>query len=117
MDTPYGKIVKNLIDEGVKLGVSSRGLGSLEERNGVNYVRDDFVIATAADIVADPSAPAAFVRGIMESSDWIYIEGKGWIERFVANAKKELNKTPVRKFDEKAVKLFESYLKNIAKNI
>ena len=67
MDTPYGKIVKGLIDEGAQLGVSSRGMGSIVARNGVNYVKDDFYLATAADIVADPSAPDAFVEGIMES--------------------------------------------------
>ena len=67
MNTPYGKIVKGLIDEGAQLGVSSRGMGSLEQRNGANYVKSDFMLATAADIVADPSAPDAFVQGIMES--------------------------------------------------
>ena len=68
MDTPMGKIVKNLMDEGAKLGVSSRGMGSLDQRNGAQYVRDDFYLATAADIVADPSAPNAFVEGIMAVS-------------------------------------------------
>ena len=67
MNTPYGKIVKGLIDEGAQLGVSSRGMGSLETRGGANYVKDDFYLATAADIVADPSAPDAFVEGIMEN--------------------------------------------------
>ncbi|MEC9106366.1 MAG: primosomal protein, partial [Candidatus Neomarinimicrobiota bacterium] len=70
MDTPYGNIVKNLINEGAKLGVSSRGMGSLEEKGGANYVKDDFYLATAADIVADPSAPDAFVDGIMEGKEW-----------------------------------------------
>ena len=75
MDTPYGKIVKNLIDEGAKLGVSSRGMGSLENRGGSNYVKSDFYLATAADIVADPSAPDAFVEGIMEGKEWIWDNG------------------------------------------
>ena len=75
MDTPYGKIVKNLIDEGAQLGVSSRGMGSLEPKSGAQYVRDDFYLATAADIVADPSAPNAFVEGIMEGKEWIWDNG------------------------------------------
>ena len=75
MDTPYGKIVKNLIDEGAKLGVSSRGMGSLENKGGSNMVGKDFYLATAADIVADPSAPEAFVQGIMEGKEWVWDNG------------------------------------------
>ena len=75
MDTPYGKIVKGLIDEGAQLGVSSRGMGSLVTKNGANYVGKDFYLATAADIVADPSAPDAFVEGIMENKEWIWDNG------------------------------------------
>ena len=75
MDTPYGKIVKNLIDEGAKLGVSSRGMGSLEPRGKMQIVKDDFYLATAADIVADPSAPIAFVEGIMEGKEWVWDNG------------------------------------------
>ena len=75
LDTPYGKIVKNLIDEGAKLGVSSRGMGTLTNRGGANVVSDDFYLATAADIVADPSAPEAFVEGIMEGKDWVWDNG------------------------------------------
>ena len=75
MDTPMGKIVKNLMDEGARLGVSSRGMGSLEQRNGANYVKDDFYLATAGDIVADPSAPNAFVEGIMEGKEWVWDNG------------------------------------------
>jgi hypothetical protein len=71
LETPMGKIASNLLNEGVKLGVSSRGMGSLELKNGVNYVKDDFMLATAADIVADPSAPDAFVEGIMEGKEWV----------------------------------------------
>ena len=75
MDTPMGKIVKNLMDEECKLGVSSRGMGSLDERGGAKYVRDDFYLATAADIVADPSAPNALVEGIMEGKEWVWNNG------------------------------------------
>ena len=76
MDTPYGKIVKNLIDEGAQLGVSSRGMGSMKQVNGKNVINSDFYLATAADIVADPSAPDAFVEGIMEGKEWIWENGK-----------------------------------------
>ena len=75
LDTPMGNIVKNLIDEGASLGVSSRGLGTLKEKNGINEVQDDFVLSTAADIVADPSAPDAFVEGIMEGKEWVWDNG------------------------------------------
>tara|TARA_R100001369_G_C3277357_1_gene161281 strand:+ start:206 stop:862 length:657 start_codon:yes stop_codon:yes gene_type:complete len=75
MSTPMGEIVKSLMDEGAKLGVSSRGMGSLDQKNGANYVRDDFYLATAADIVADPSAPNAFVEGIMEGKAWVWNHG------------------------------------------
>ena len=75
MDTPMGKIVKNIMDEGGTLGVSSRGMGSLEQKNGANYVKKDFMLAAAADIVADPSAPNAFVQGIMESKEWVWNNG------------------------------------------
>ena len=93
MDTPMGKIVKNLMDEGAKLGVSSRGMGSLESKGGANYVRDDFYLATAADIVADPSAPNAFVEGIMEGKEWVWNNGS-LIESQLQGMKK--------KFDVKA---------------
>jgi len=75
MSTPMGKIVSNIMDDGGKLGVSSRGMGSLEQKNGANYVKNDFYLATAADIVADPSAPQAFVEGIMEGKEWIWDNG------------------------------------------
>jgi hypothetical protein len=77
-ETPMGKIVKNLMDEGAKLGVSSRGMGTLRQKNGVNEVQNDFQLATAADIVADPSAPNAFVEGIMENVDWLQIDDRGF---------------------------------------
>ena len=75
MSTPMGKIVENIMDDGGKLAVSSRGMGSLEQRKGANYVKDDFYLATAADIVADPSAPQAFVEGIMEGKEWVWDNG------------------------------------------
>lgn len=90
MDTPMGKIVKNLMDEGAKLGVSSRGMGSLDQRNGVNYVKDDFYLATAGDIVADPSAPNAFVEGIMEGKEWVWNNG-ALLESEVAELKKKFD--------------------------
>ena len=90
METPMGKIVKNLMDEGAKLGVSSRGMGSLDQRNGANYVRDDFYLATAADIVADPSAPNAFVEGIMEGKEWVWNNG-ALVEAHVAELKKKFD--------------------------
>ena len=90
METPMGKIVKNLMDEGAKLGVSSRGMGSLDQKNGDNYVRDDFYLATAADIVADPSAPNAFVEGIMEGKEWVWNNG-ALVEAHVAELKKKFD--------------------------
>lgn len=90
LKTPMGEIVKNLMDEGAKLGVSSRGMGSLDQRNGANYVRDDFYLATAADIVADPSAPNAFVEGVMEGKEWVWNNGS-LIEAHVAEVKKRFD--------------------------
>ena len=90
METPMGKIVKNLMDEGAKLGVSSRGMGSLNQKNGANYVRDDFYLATAADIVADPSAPNAFVEGIMEGKEWVWNHGS-LVEAHVADSKEKFD--------------------------
>ena len=75
LSTPMGEIVKSLMNDGAKLGVSSRGMGSLDQKNGANYVRNDFYLATAADIVADPSAPNAFVEGIMEGKEWVWNNG------------------------------------------
>ena len=106
LDTPYGKIVKNLIDEGARLGVSSRGMGSLKPvgRN-VSQVQDDFYLATAADIVADPSAPAAFVNGIMEGKEWIWDNGIlgehqiARIEKQIKQSRKNLKKTQVDAFE------------------
>ena len=112
MDTPYGKIVKNLIDEGAKLGVSSRGVGSLEEKNGINYVKDDFQIATAADIVADPSAPEAFVRGIMEGKEWIFESGR-LIQQDMEQIKKDIKKASSRNLEEAKMRAFDKFLRNL----
>ena len=109
MDTPYGKIVKGLIDEGAQLGVSSRGMGSIIQRNGANYVKDDFYLATAADIVADPSAPDAFVEGIMESREWVWENGK-LVERDIEAWKRQIREAKQRKLDETKLKVFKSFL-------
>jgi hypothetical protein len=91
MSTPMGNIVKNIMDDGGKLAVSSRGMGSLEQKNGANYVKNDFYLATAADIVADPSAPNAFVDGIMEGKEWIWNNGL-LREQEVAEIKNEMER-------------------------
>ena len=111
MDTPYGKIVKNLIDEGAMLGVSSRGMGSLEPKKGAQYVRNDFYLATAADIVADPSAPNAFVEGIMEGKDWVWDNGIVK-EVDIAQYRKELNERTKHRKEQK-VKLFADFLSKL----
>ena len=108
METPYGKIVKNLIDEGAKLGVSSRGVGSIEEKNGANYVKNDFRLSTAADIVADPSAPEAFVRGIMEGREWVYQNGL-LISQEIDEIKASIKKATSRNLEEQMVKAFKSF--------
>lgn len=112
MDTPYGKIVKNLMDEGARLGVSSRGLGTLQEKDGVNYVGKDFRLVTAADIVADPSAPDAFVRGIMENKEWVYENGI-IKEKDIEEIKVKISNTPSRKLQEVAIKEFEKFIRKI----
>ena len=112
MNTPYGKIVKGLIDEGAQLGVSSRGMGSLEQKNGANYVGRDFYLATAADIVADPSAPDAFVEGIMENKEWVWDNGV-LVERDIEAWKLELIQTKKRALEEKKLKIFETMLKKL----
>jgi hypothetical protein len=112
MDTPYGKIVKGLIDEGAQLGVSSRGMGSIIQRNGANYVKDDFYLATAADIVADPSAPDAFVEGIMEQKEWVWDNGV-LVERDIEAWKQEIRTAKQRALDEAKLKIFDSFLKKL----
>ena len=112
MNTPYGKIVKGLIDEGAQLGVSSRGMGSLEQRGGANYVKDDFYLATAADIVADPSAPDAFVEGIMENKEWIWDNGV-LVEKNIDAWKREIESAKRNALAEAKVKVFANFLKNL----
>ena len=112
MDTPYGKIVKGLIDEGAQLGVSSRGMGSIQQRNGANYVKDDFMLATAADIVADPSAPAAFVEGIMEGKEWVWDNGL-LVEKDIEAWKMEVINTKKRQLEEKKLEIFDSFIRKL----
>ena len=114
LNTPMGKIASSLIDEGVKLGVSSRGIGSLKiNREGVNVVGDDFMLATAADIVADPSAPDAFVEGIMEGKDWVW-DGGILREKYAEKTYKEINTLVTQKqLDEKKLSLFNDFLSNL----
>jgi hypothetical protein len=111
LETPMGKIAKNLLDEGVKLGVSSRGLGSIERRGDMNVVKDDFMLATAADIVADPSAADAFVEGIMEGKDWVW--NSGWEESQIAAVKRDIDNASVDQLTEKKLKAFENLLRNL----
>ena len=111
MDTPMGKIAKNLIDEGAKLGVSSRGMGSLKEKNGINEVQKDFMLA-AVDIVADPSAPNAFVNGIMEGAEWVWDNGLLKQKR-IEEYKAEIEKTSRADLEEKALKLFTDFMSNL----
>jgi hypothetical protein len=112
MNTPYGKIVKGLIDEGAQLGVSSRGMGSLETRGGANYVKDDFYLATAADIVADPSAPDAFVEGIMESKEWVWNNGV-LVEKNIESWKREIESAKRHALAEAKIKVFKNFLSNL----
>lgn len=112
MDTPYGKIVKSLIDEGATLGVSSRGMGSLAQKGGVSMVQNDFTLATAADIVADPSAPNAFVEGVMESKEWVMVDGK-FVEKDLIEAQRMIRKTSSKNLNEAKLKLFVSFLEKI----
>ena len=110
MDTPYGKIVKNLIDEGAQLGVSSRGMGSIQRTNNKNVVGRDFYLATAADIVADPSAPNAFVQGIMEGKEWVWDNG-ALIEGELVRMKKRINENVRKKHANQDALEFARFLK------
>jgi hypothetical protein len=112
LTTPMGDIAKNLLENGVKLGVSSRGMGSIEERNGSNYVRDDFMLATAADIVADPSAPDAFVNGIMEGKEWIWENGI-IKEVNIAKYHKYISESTRKNLDERSLKVFNDFLQSL----
>jgi hypothetical protein len=113
IDTPYGNIVKNLIIEGAGVGVSTRGMGSLEEQSdGTKLVKDDFYLATAADIVADPSAPDAFVRGIMESKEWVWENGI-IKEVQIKEYKKTIQKSSKKNLEENMIKTFQHFLSKL----
>ena len=112
MDTPYGKIVKNLINEGAQLGVSSRGMGSLKRDGDKNVVGDDFYLATAADIVADPSAPEAFVEGIMENKEWVWDNGI-IKERDIEQYKEEIKRAERAFLAEKKAEVFKSFIEKL----
>ena len=112
LDTPNGKIAKSLLDEGVRLGVSSRGMGSLKKESNCNVVQDDFMLATAADIVADPSAPDAFVDGIMEGKEWVWDNGI-LKESAVAEIKKEIDAATLRNLQERKISAFSKFLKSL----
>ena len=111
LGTPMGKIAENFIREGVSLGVSSRGVGSLKERNGINEVQDDFHLATV-DIVADPSAPDAFVTGIMENAEWI-LENNVWKMIEIEQAQKLIKNAPKGSLEEAKLHVFNAFLKSI----
>ncbi len=112
METPYGTIVKNLMKENCELAVSSRGMGSLNNKNGIMQVQDDFHLATAADIVADPSAPDAFVKGIMEGVEWVNIDGS-WKAQQVVEEILETGNRSVKELSEQKLKLFDKFLKSL----
>jgi len=113
LHTPMGKIAESLLADGVKLGVSSRGMGSITQQEGVSYVGEDFMLATAADIVADPSAPDAFVDGVMEGKEWVW-EGAVLREKNVSNIKKSINTlVDQKRLDEHKLALFQKFLQDL----
>lgn len=113
LDTPYGQIVRNLIENDVNLGVSSRALGSLQmTKEGYNLVQGDLKLATAADVVADPSAPGAFVNGIMENKEWMMVDGK-FVESDHDRFKRTMQRASKAQLEETALKLFEQYLRKL----
>jgi len=113
LDTPLGKIAKELIGEGAGLGVSSRGLGTLKETNGVNVVQDDFMLATAADIVADPSAPDAYVSGIMENREWVFMKGV-WQEREIEETQNFIRKASSKDLAEAKIQAFQTFMDKLS---
>ena len=113
LDTPYGNIVKNFIENDVNLGVSSRAMGSVSmTKEGYNLVQDDLRLATAADIVADPSAPGAFVNGIMEGKEWLFVEGR-FVEMDIDNAKRAIKNAPQKQLEAVALQLFENFIRKL----
>ena len=114
LDTPYGNIVKNLIDEGAQLGVSSRGMGTLRQKADCQVVQDDFMLSTAADIVADPSAPQAFVNGVMEGVEWVYdAASKSYRTMAIVDEVKTVGIKSAKKLQEQKVAMFEKFLSNL----
>jgi hypothetical protein len=114
LDTPMGKIAANLIEAGAQLGVSSRGLGSIREKSGISEVQDDFMLATAADIVSDPSAPDAFVQGIMESREWVMVDGI-WQAREMEQAQKIIKEASSHELEATKMAVFSSFLNKVSK--
>jgi len=115
LNTPMGNIVKGLIEGGAQLGVSSRGMGTLKEKeDGINEVQSDFYLATAADIVADPSAPDAFVQGIMENKEWMFVNGS-WTYQNIDETKKLLEATKKKQLEEVKYRVFENFLHSLSK--
>ena len=113
LETPMGKIAKNLLEEGVQLGVSSRGLGSLKKEGTTSVVADDFILSTAADIVADPSAPDAFVSGIMEGKEWVQVDGR-FKEAQIEAVKEALDNAPsLEELSERKVAAFSAFLRSL----
>ena len=112
LDTPMGNIARSLIEGGAQLGVSSRGMGSLKNVNGVNVVQPDFYLATAADIVADPSAPGAFVQGIMEGKEWMLVNGV-WTEQDHSQAIKQIRQASRQEIEEVSLRIFGNFLKKL----
>jgi hypothetical protein len=112
LDTPMGNIARNLIEGGAQLGVSSRGMGSLKMVNGVNVVQPDFYLATAADIVADPSAPGAFVQGIMEGKEWMLVDGK-WTEVQYEEARQQIRQATRKEIEAVSLQIFENFIKKL----
>ena len=112
LDTPMGKIAKSLLGEGVQLGVSSRGMGSIDKREDVNVVMDDFMLATAADIVADPSAPDAFVNGIMEGKEWVWSNGI-LQEKSIAKYQRYIDESTRQNLEERTLKVFQQFLSGL----
>ena len=112
LDTPMGAIARSLIEGGAQLGVSSRGMGSLKNVNGVNVVQPDFYLATAADIVADPSAPGAFVQGIMEGKEWMLVDGV-WTEQDYSEARQQVRQVSRKEIEKVSLQIFENFLKKL----
>ena len=112
LDTPMGNIARQIMEGGGQLGVSSRGMGSLKVENGINVVQGDFHLATAADIVADPSAPGAFVQGIMEGKEWVLVNGI-WTEQHYDDAKKQIQQASRKDIEKVSLRIFENFLKKL----